>query len=112
MTGDIEQWLEALDLIKYRDAFSANEIVFGDLSELTEDDLKVCLRSTSRRKIGRMLWNRRGAWKKSPVNTWGTSWPSSVARWLKKRWMQEIVRRSDVTCARRDAINPNASVRD
>ncbi len=40
MTGDIEQWLEALDLIKYRDAFAANEIALGDLSELTEDDLK------------------------------------------------------------------------
>ncbi len=40
MTGDIEQWLEALDLKKYRDAFTANEIAFGDLSELTEDDLK------------------------------------------------------------------------
>ncbi len=40
MTGDIEQWLEALDLIKYRDAFAANEIAVGDLSELTEDDLK------------------------------------------------------------------------
>ena len=40
MTGDIEQWLEAHDLIKYRDPFAANEIAFGDLSELTEDELK------------------------------------------------------------------------
>ena len=40
MTGDIEKWLEALDFIKYRDAFAANEIAFGDLSELTEEDLK------------------------------------------------------------------------
>ena len=39
MTGDIERWLEALDLIKYRDAFAANEIAFGDLSELTEVDI-------------------------------------------------------------------------
>ncbi len=40
MAGDIDEWLEALDLIKYRDAFAANEIAFGDLSDLTEDDLK------------------------------------------------------------------------
>ncbi len=40
MTGDIERWLEALELVKYRDAFAANEIAFGDLSELTEGDLK------------------------------------------------------------------------
>ncbi len=40
MTGDIEQWLEALDLTKYREAFAENEIALGDLSELTEDDLK------------------------------------------------------------------------
>ena len=32
MAGDIEQWLAALDLTKYRDAFAENEIEFGDLA--------------------------------------------------------------------------------
>ena len=40
MAGDIEQWLEALDLAKYQRAFAENEIAFGDLSELTDSDLK------------------------------------------------------------------------
>jgi class 3 adenylate cyclase len=40
MDSDVEQWLAALDLAKYRDAFAENEIAFGDLGELTEDDLK------------------------------------------------------------------------
>ena len=40
MAGDIDQWLEVLDLTKYRDAFAENEIAFGDLAELTENDLK------------------------------------------------------------------------
>ena len=40
MASDIEQWLEALELAKYRDAFAENEIAFEDLSELTDDDLK------------------------------------------------------------------------
>ena len=30
MAGDIEQWLDALDLTKYRDAFAENEIAYGD----------------------------------------------------------------------------------
>jgi len=40
MESDVEQWLEAHDLAKYRDAFAENEIAYGDLAELTEDDLK------------------------------------------------------------------------
>ncbi len=40
MADDIEQWLEVLGLTKYRAAFAENEVAFGDLSELTEDDLK------------------------------------------------------------------------
>ena len=40
MAVDIEQWLEALGLTKYRYAFVENEISYGDLSELTEGDLK------------------------------------------------------------------------
>lgn len=40
MENNIEWWLEAHDLIKYRIAFSENEITFGDLPELTEADLK------------------------------------------------------------------------
>ena len=37
---NIASWLEALDLSNYREAFAENEIALGDLSELTEDDLK------------------------------------------------------------------------
>jgi len=40
MAGDVDQWLEALDLAKYREAFAENEIAFSDLSQLTDDDLK------------------------------------------------------------------------
>ena len=40
MANSIENWLEALDLTKYRDAFVENEVAFGDLSTLTEADLK------------------------------------------------------------------------
>jgi class 3 adenylate cyclase/tetratricopeptide (TPR) repeat protein len=39
MKRDIKSWLETLQLSNYRDAFTANEIVFGDLLELTEHDL-------------------------------------------------------------------------
>ena len=40
MIDDVEQWLKELDLAKYREAFAENEIAFGDLADLTEDDLK------------------------------------------------------------------------
>ena len=37
---EIGEWLEAVDLTKYRDAFAEHEIAFKDLPEITEDDLK------------------------------------------------------------------------
>ena len=40
MMGKLEQWLQDLDLVKYRDAFAENEITFEDLKYLTEDDLR------------------------------------------------------------------------
>ena len=40
MTGKLEQWLQDLDLVKYRGAFAENEITFQDLTYLTEDDLR------------------------------------------------------------------------
>ncbi|NNF76882.1 MAG: hypothetical protein HKN05_02535, partial [Rhizobiales bacterium] len=40
MARDVGEWLDALDLAKYKDVFAENEIAFGDLSELTDDDLK------------------------------------------------------------------------
>ncbi|CTQ52318.1 Adenylate cyclase 2 [Roseibium album] len=40
MTDRLDDWLADLDLSKYREAFTENEIVFGDIALLTEDDLK------------------------------------------------------------------------
>ena len=40
MTSKLEQWLQDLDLVKYRGAFVENEISFSDLVHLTENDLK------------------------------------------------------------------------
>lgn len=40
MADSIESWLEVLDLKKYLDAFVENEVAFGDLTTLTEADLK------------------------------------------------------------------------
>jgi class 3 adenylate cyclase len=40
MADRLHDWLHALDLAKYRDAFAGNEIAFGDLAHLTEDDLR------------------------------------------------------------------------
>ncbi|SDD87517.1 AAA family ATPase [Ruegeria marina] len=40
MADRLRDWLDALDLGKYADAFAENEIVFGDLAHLTEDDLR------------------------------------------------------------------------
>ena len=39
MSGDIEQWLEALGLGRYAEAFADNEIGLDALPHLTEDDL-------------------------------------------------------------------------
>jgi class 3 adenylate cyclase/tetratricopeptide (TPR) repeat protein len=40
MADDLKLWLDSLDLAKYREVFAENEVTFGDLPELTEDDLK------------------------------------------------------------------------
>ena len=40
MAGTIRDWLDNLDLGKYLEAFSENEVMLGDLAELTEADLK------------------------------------------------------------------------
>ncbi len=40
MTGDIQRWLDSLGLAKYGEVFAENEIDFGVLTHLDEDDLK------------------------------------------------------------------------
>jgi len=40
MANSVDSWLKALDLTKYHDAFVQHEVSFGDLSSLTEADLK------------------------------------------------------------------------
>ena len=40
MTNELDQWLDALDLGRFRQAFAMNEITFSDLVELTESDLR------------------------------------------------------------------------
>ena len=58
MNRDIGSWLLGLDLGSYRDAFAANEIAFGDLAELTEEDLKeMALPIGPRRRILKAIAN-------------------------------------------------------
>ena len=40
MADRLHNWLQALNLAKYRDVFAENEIAFSDLADLTEEDLK------------------------------------------------------------------------
>jgi len=40
MTGTVERWLEDLDLGKYADVFTENEVGLRDLPHLTDDDLR------------------------------------------------------------------------
>ncbi|MBV8091589.1 MAG: AAA family ATPase, partial [Alphaproteobacteria bacterium] len=40
MANDIEQWLRGLDLAKYVDVFTENEVGLQDVLHLTDDDLK------------------------------------------------------------------------
>jgi hypothetical protein len=37
--SDITRWLERNDFSKYVDVFAENELVLGDLSELTDEDI-------------------------------------------------------------------------
>lgn len=48
--SDVRQWLEALELGKYADAFAENDIDFDVLTELADDDLKELGLSLGHRK--------------------------------------------------------------